>query len=184
MRTIISVKTGDLLEEVADVIVSTGNPWLRMSGGVNGAILLQGGESIQDELQAYLRAAGKAAVDPGSVVVTGSGCLKTRKILHAVAIDPFYNTSIELVRATLERALTTSRDLGAKSVAMPTLATGYGRLPVEDFAVALSQAMSADWSPIEHITVVVHKPENADVVRGIINRRDDSGMGETIKGEP
>jgi O-acetyl-ADP-ribose deacetylase len=65
------VKVGDLLNEVADIIISPANPWLNLSGGVNGAILARGGESVQAELRAYLRDSGKPAVEPGTVVLTG-----------------------------------------------------------------------------------------------------------------
>ena len=33
------VTVGDVLDAAADVLISTANPWLNMSGGVNGAIL-------------------------------------------------------------------------------------------------------------------------------------------------
>ena len=32
------VTVGDVLDAAADVLISTANPWLNMSGGVNGAI--------------------------------------------------------------------------------------------------------------------------------------------------
>jgi O-acetyl-ADP-ribose deacetylase (regulator of RNase III) len=164
----ITIKVGDVLDEVADVIISTANPWLNMSGGVNGAIRLRGGELIQKELHAYLREMGRPAVEPGTVVVTSPGPLKARQILHAVAIDPFYDSSVELVRHTLERAFDTARRLEARTVAMPTLATGYGHLSMEQFALALAEAMDTDWSPIEHLVVVVRKPDDADTIRRIL----------------
>ena len=34
----VSVGVGDVLDASADVLISTANPWLNMSGGVNGAI--------------------------------------------------------------------------------------------------------------------------------------------------
>jgi O-acetyl-ADP-ribose deacetylase (regulator of RNase III) len=34
----IIIKVGDVLSEPADVLISTANPWLNLSGGVNGAI--------------------------------------------------------------------------------------------------------------------------------------------------
>jgi O-acetyl-ADP-ribose deacetylase (regulator of RNase III) len=107
-----------------------------MSGGVNGAILARGGATIQEELWAHLRELGKPAVTPGTVVPTVPGCLAAKKILHAVAIDPFYDSSVALVRETVQRALTMAREFGAKTVVMPALATGYGHLSVEPFAEA------------------------------------------------
>ena len=34
----ITIKVGNVLTEAADVLISTANPWLNLSGGVNGAI--------------------------------------------------------------------------------------------------------------------------------------------------
>ena len=50
-----SVKVGDVLDEHADVLICPANPWLNLSGGVNGAILMRGGQAVQDELQSHLR---------------------------------------------------------------------------------------------------------------------------------
>lgn len=172
----IAVKVGDLLDEEADVVISTANPWLNMSGGVNGAILMRGGTLIQEELRDYLRTLGRPAVEPGTVVVTSPGSLKAKQLLHAVAIDPFYDSSVELVRHTVERALSTARQLGARTVAMPALATGYGHLTIDQFASGLAEAMRANWSPIERLVVVVRKQENADTVKRFVN--DKRGESE------
>ena len=40
------IKSGDILEEAADVLVCPANVYLNMSGGVNGAILLKGGRGV------------------------------------------------------------------------------------------------------------------------------------------
>ena len=101
----ITIKVGDVLNETADVLISPANPWLNLSGGMNGGILLRGGEAIQEEVQAYLRSNGRSAVQPGTVVLTGPGSLKFKHIFHAVAIDPFYDSSVDLVRRTIEAAL-------------------------------------------------------------------------------
>ena len=83
------VLAGNILDVPADVLVSTANPWLQMTGGVNlGIIVRPRGEDVYDELQRYLRDAGQRTVAPGTVVCTGPGSLPVKKILHAVAIDP------------------------------------------------------------------------------------------------
>ena len=43
----IHIQVGDVLEAAADVLISTANPWLNLSGGVNGAILSAAGPAIQ-----------------------------------------------------------------------------------------------------------------------------------------
>src|SRR5579871_4105054 len=97
----IEILVGNVLDVPADVLVSTANPWLQMTGGVNLAIILRPkGELVYDELQRYLPATGHRMVPPGTVVRTGPGSLPVKHILHAVAIDPSYDSSVELVATT------------------------------------------------------------------------------------
>jgi O-acetyl-ADP-ribose deacetylase (regulator of RNase III) len=88
-----------------------------------------------------------------------------KRILHLVAIDAFYDSSVDLVQRTLERALAAARDFGAKTIAMPALATGYGHLSMREFAEALRRAAKADWTPIERLALVLRTNENADIAR-------------------
>jgi len=81
---------GDVLNAPADVLISTANPWLNMSGGVNGAIR-EREPSVQSELRAHLESIGKSAISAGSVVRTSAGTLSFSHIIDAVAIDPFYD---------------------------------------------------------------------------------------------
>src|SRR5262252_5990630 len=115
----VEVLAGNILDEPADVLVSTANPWLQMTGGVNlGIIVRPQGELVYEELQHHLRKSGQKMVAAGTVVCTGPGSLPVKKILHAVAIDPSYDSSVELVAETIVRALTQARELGAKSVSL------------------------------------------------------------------
>jgi len=168
MPVTITVKVGDVLDEPADVLICSANPWLNLSGGVNGAILLRGGQSIQDELKRYLTDADRPAVEPGTVVRSGPGPLAVKHILHAVAIDPFYGSSAGLVQKTLETALGMAQSLAAHTVAMPMLATGYGPLTAQQFANALSPVARQDWAPIEQLIVLVRRDEDAEVVRSAV----------------
>lgn len=156
----IKIQVGDVLEAAADVLISTANPWLNLSGGVNGAILSVVGSSIQDELHGYLKRQGVSAVPAGTVVQSQAGELPFKHILHAVAIDPFYDSSVELVRKTVITALDMAIGLGAKTVSMPTLATGYGPMSISEFGTAVgpiaSEARFADIS----VTIVVRSAEH------------------------
>lgn len=71
----IHIQVGDVLEAAADVLISTANPWLNFSGGVNGAILAATGPAIQEELHGYLKSQGISAVPAGTVVQSSSGNL-------------------------------------------------------------------------------------------------------------
>jgi O-acetyl-ADP-ribose deacetylase (regulator of RNase III) len=165
----IDVIVGDVLTVPADVLISTANPWLQMTGGVNLAIILRPkGELVHAELQRYLPAMGHRMVKPGTVVRTGPGSLPVKHILHAVAIDPSYDSSVELVASTITTALTQACELGARVVSLPALATGFGPLSMEDFAAALGQATRHDWSPLETLKVVLRQEADAETVRNAL----------------
>ena len=134
------VTVGDVLDASADVLISTANPWLNMSGGVNGAIRDRE-PGIQSELRAHLESIGQSAIPATSVVRTSAGALPFSNIIHAVAIDPFYDSSHQIVVDTLAAAFNLAVSLGAKSIAMPTLATGYGPMTIDAFARAFADAV-------------------------------------------
>ncbi|MEO6808089.1 MAG: macro domain-containing protein [Isosphaeraceae bacterium] len=152
----VTVKIGDILDEPVDVLICSANVHLNLSGGVGGAILARGGQSVQDALHAHLRQAGVPWVAPGTVVQTDSGPLVVGHLLHAVAIDGFYGSSVPLVRETIIRALNLAAGLGARSVAIPALATGYGPLSIAEFAEALLGSLGRAYDPVADLRVVLH----------------------------
>jgi O-acetyl-ADP-ribose deacetylase (regulator of RNase III) len=164
----VEVHIGDVLDHVADALICTANPWLNMSGGVNGAVLARCGSSIQSELRDYLTTIGKPAVPAGTVVCTSAGSLSFAHIIHAVAIDPFYDSSIELVRETLTSAFDLAGTLNALTVAMPTLATGYGPLSIESFAAALADVVVKGCFSVERVAVVVRSSDNAKIINSAL----------------
>jgi O-acetyl-ADP-ribose deacetylase (regulator of RNase III) len=166
----VRVLVGDVLDQAADALVCPADPWLNMSGGVGGAILARGGDSIQSELQSYLVSLGRPVVDAGTVIVTDSGSLPFRQIFHAVAIGPHYDSSIELVRETLELCFERAAALGARSIAMPAVATSYGQLSILSFAKAVAPLIARDWPPLEDVQLVMFTEESAQIVRECLDQ--------------
>ena len=78
----LSVYKGDITMHKADIIVNPANSRLWLGGGVAGAILSAGGNSIQDECDRYVREYGNLC--DGEVITTGAGKLSCKKIIHAV----------------------------------------------------------------------------------------------------
>jgi O-acetyl-ADP-ribose deacetylase (regulator of RNase III) len=165
----VEVLVGDVLDVPADVLISTANPWLQMTGGVNLKIILRPqGELVHEELQRHLRATGRRYVEPGTVVRTGPGSLSVKHILHAVSITPSYESSVELVAGTIVKALRQACELDARTVTIPALATGFGPLSMEEFAAALSRATARDWQPLQLLRVVLRQEEDANTVRAVL----------------
>jgi O-acetyl-ADP-ribose deacetylase (regulator of RNase III) len=117
------------------------------------------------------------------VIRTGPGSLPVKHILHAVSIDPSYDSSVGLVADTIVEALRQARELGARIVTIPALATGFGPLSMAELAAALSRATQQDWSPLERLKVVLRQEEDADTVRAELARssaqfpKQDAGPG-------
>ncbi|GAB5407057.1 MAG: macro domain-containing protein [Aureliella sp.] len=166
MKVVVSV--GDVLRVAADVLISTANPWLNMSGGVNGAIR-ELEPHVQSELHRHLDSLGKSALPPGSVVRTGAGSLPFSHIIHAVAIDPFYESSERLVADTLAAAFRLALTLDATSVSLPMLATGYGPISTEAFGRAFAASI-VDRFPIQAVHLIVRKEEHAATIKSILDR--------------
>lgn len=75
---IIRLVRGDITERNVDVIVNAANSYLRHGGGLAAAIVRKGGIIIQEE-------SDKIGVVPvGNAVITGSGTLPCKAVIHAV----------------------------------------------------------------------------------------------------
>jgi O-acetyl-ADP-ribose deacetylase len=166
----IIIKVGDVLAEAAEVLISTANPWLNLSGGVNGAIRELVGPELQSQLHELLKDQGVAAVKAGTVVRSDPFGLPFKHILHAVAIDPFYDSSIEVVRATFAKAMDMAVELRALSISTPTLATGYGPMSIADFGTAIAPVLENPRLAQIVLTIVVRQTEDALALRESLGR--------------
>src|SRR5258706_7975447 len=127
MPASIELTKGDITALAVDAIVNAANEHLQLGSGVAGAIRRKGGPAIQRECDRV----GHCPV--GGAVVTGGGDLPARWVIHAVG--PAWRGGgageeallASAVRAALERA----EEVGAKSVALPAIATGVFGFPLE-----------------------------------------------------
>ncbi len=164
----LEIKQGDVLEQRADVLICSANVFLNLSGGVGGEILRRHGTAMQLALHQHLSDRGIRFVARGEVVVTDGFGTGFKHVLHAVAVDGWYQSSAEVVGAVLTLAFKTARKLGAKSAAVVALATGYGRLNMNEFALGLREAAKQDFAPLEAISVILHREHEAAAVRDIL----------------
>jgi O-acetyl-ADP-ribose deacetylase (regulator of RNase III) len=119
----IEVVRGDLTAQAVDAIVNAANSRLQHGGGVAGAIVRRGGETIQRESD------GLAPVAVGDAVVTGAGRLPCRFVIHAVG--PMWGEGDEerKLRSAVAAALARAEERGLASVAMPAISTGIFGYP-------------------------------------------------------
>src|SRR4051812_30921239 len=100
-----SVHQGDILDVPADVLVCSANVYLNLSGGVGGAFLLRHGPAMQEALHRHLAERGIRHVNQGDVVRMPPCGGPYRAVLHAVAVDGFYESSPEVITAVVRESL-------------------------------------------------------------------------------
>lgn len=127
----ISFHAGNIADARADAIVCSANYEMKMRGGVGAALREKGGAVIEEE-------ATKSGQQPlGSCIATGPGTLAAKHVLHAVSA---WNEASCVGRA-MQHALLLSDELGARSIAIPALGTGAGRVTLETCANAMMTAL-------------------------------------------
>src|SRR5881396_2343606 len=120
------LKTGNIVDEPADVLVCSANPHLTLSGGVGADLLVRYGSAMQSALQEVVRRRTPHFIPQGEVVPYSDPTLPYRAVLHAVAIDGWYDSSSKVIAQTVAAALRMAADYGARRVALAALGTGFG----------------------------------------------------------
>jgi O-acetyl-ADP-ribose deacetylase (regulator of RNase III) len=124
----IEVREADITKLEVDAIANAANTELRHGGGVAGAIVRAGGESIQKE---SLR---KAPVGLGEAVETAAGELPARWVIHAATMELGGPTSAEIIGRATASTLAKADELGVRSLALVAFGTGVGGFPVAEAA--------------------------------------------------
>jgi O-acetyl-ADP-ribose deacetylase (regulator of RNase III) len=133
----------NILNVASDYLISSGNPQLNMSGGVNGALLLKFGNSLQEELHQHLKDAGVSWMPPGYCYQWKQAIGNYKGVAYCVTVDREYQFSKDLVQKTILSASRLLQPQAGESVAFPAFGTGYGHLSKEDFGAAI-KAVSAE----------------------------------------
>ena len=128
----IIIERGDLTQIDCDAIVNPANSFGYMGGGVAGAIKRIGGYDIEKE------AVSKAPIDVGRAVATTAGSLPCKYVIHAPTMkQPAMKIGVENVKLATKAALELGVELNLKSIAIPGMGTGVGRVPVEEAGEAI-----------------------------------------------
>ena len=134
----VTIKFGDLTKSSAEVIVSSDDTLLSMSGGVSGAILKAGGKQLQEDARKQLPA------NIGDVVISCAGHLPQKHIFHCLTIDKKYlfetwvglNVQPEdkvdnIIRSAIDRCFQYVFALDIHSIAFPVIGSGSAHMPFE-----------------------------------------------------
>ena len=123
----ITVCRGDLLDQDVEVIVNSWNRnfipwWLLLPQGVSGHLKKRAGRKPFREL------AGKGVLPCGGAVLTGSGKLDFKAIIHVAALNCLWISNKEIVEKSVRNALNLAVANGYKSIAFPLIGSGTGGL--------------------------------------------------------
>ncbi len=122
-KTVVRLVREDPTLLEVDAFVFYARPTLKLGSGFGNAIAVRGGPSVQQELDRL----GPAEV--GQAVVTGAGKLKAKKIIHAVG-PAFQESDTEgKLRRTVQAVLERAREMGARTLALPPMGSGFYGVP-------------------------------------------------------
>ena len=122
---------GDITVRPVEAIVNAANSYLQHGGGVAGAIVRKGGQSIQDESNAL------SPVDVGSAVITGAGRLRAKYVIHAVGPRMGEGDEDEKLKSAVRSVLELASERGITSVSMPAISSGIFGFPKDRCAQIL-----------------------------------------------
>jgi len=132
----IVVEKKSLLEMKVDAIVNPANSSGQMGGGVAGLLKKLGGAQIEKEAMA------QAPIAIGEAVLTKAGSLPVKWVIHAPTMEkPAEKTDAEKVFRAAAAAIELAKKKGIKTLAIPGLGTGVGKVPAKDAARAIVDAI-------------------------------------------
>lgn len=169
----IEVVLGDITAQRVDVIVNAAASHLLGGGGVDGAIHRIGGPDIVAECQELRRTRYPAGLPTGHAVATTAGNLPATWVIHTVGPiyrmrslgpgrsepcedDPFHDAG--LLEQCYRSSVRLAGELGAVSIAFPSISTGAFGWPPDDAAqravAGLREIEESGTSPIELVRLV------------------------------
>jgi len=141
----------DITNETTDAIVNAANSSLLGGGGVDGAIHRAGGPSILAECKTIVTKIGHLA--PGKAVITNSGRLPAKFIIHTVG--PIYRDGKSGEPETLASAHRESIHLAdehaLQSISFPAISTGAYGYPVAEAAQIAVRTAGEELSATTHL---------------------------------
>lgn len=137
----VSIIEGDLLQQPVEVIVNAWNRniipwWLLLPQGVSGAIKKQAGYAPFFEL-------GKMGpIKLGQAVITGSGKLPYKAIIHVAGINMFWRATRYSIQQSVFSAMQIVNDQQINSVAFPIIGAGSGGFGAQDALELMVEAFN------------------------------------------
>lgn len=177
---LVTFEVGDIAQAECDGIVNSAYASMAMDQGVGAALVARGGASLQDEA----RAGGPRIL--GGCVLTKSGTLSCRGVLHAVSAWQ----EISCVGRAMQRVFLHAEREQMRTLAVPAVGTGQGGIPVEacaqSIAATLRLHLMLGGSQLSHVRLVLRDEATravfADVFEGLFFSAVSSAEADELHG--
>lgn len=142
-------RQGNIALVSADAIVNAANENLGFGAGVAGAILAEGGDTIQKECNEI----GFCAT--GSAVITSGGLLPAKYVIHAVS--PMYGegNEKEKLASAVKASLKLAEDRNLQSIALPALGAGLFHYPIGECASVMISTIKEAAPTLKNINRII-----------------------------
>lgn len=162
---------GDLFESQTEALVNTVN-----TVGVMGkGIALQFKQRFPENFEAYKQACDAKLLDIGGLLTTRNNSLFHKFIINfPTKTHWLYPSKYLYIEKGLETLVKTIGELNIKSIALPPLGVGNGKLDWEQVKILLEKHLSV----LKDVDVYVYEPQV------IFNERDNKSSQETVKITP
>jgi len=160
----IVIKMGDITAEAVDAIVNAANAHLAGGGGVDGAIHRAGGPQITQECRKI------GSCPTGQSVVTTAGAMPAKWVIHTVG--PVWHGGKrgerDLLESAYQNSLLRAREIGAQTVAFPSISTGAYGFPIEQAAPIALRTAQSEGEGLDEIRFLLYSKEDLDVYKEVL----------------
>lgn len=149
-------------------IVNAANAWLKIGGGVAGAIHKAAGPKLEEECKPL------APIKPGEAVITSCHCLPNKYVIHC--LGPVYGVDKpedKILKNCYRNALKLCEEYKIDSIAFPAISTGVFGYPVEEAAeVALRTILNTlpSFQYVKKVRFVLYSEKDFEVYNKILSR--------------
>lgn len=174
----VSVWKADLTTLKVDAVVNAANSHLQHAGGLAYALCEAGGPQIQKESDIHITTHG--ALKTGDAVITTSGSLPCKVIIHAVGPhlsygftrSEFFDAKL-LLKKTIWRILQRVEENCLDTVAIPAISSGLFNYPLQDCADTIVSAVKHYYERVHSLN---HLPKKI-----LLANHDDQTVTEMMR---
>ena len=167
----ITVVRGDITAQQVDAIVTAANESLRGGGGVDAAVHTAAGPELLQACRAL------APCPTGSAVITPAFRLApVQWVIHAVG--PIYRgpDDAKLLASAYRSSLARADEVGATSIAFPSISTGVYGYPAEEAAQVSAEALLTATTQVEEVRLVAFAAKTAGLWQRAVDRQMAEGQ--------